>query len=162
MIDDKIIKNVIASLKERFKGAYFYESSVKQGIKTPCFFIRIINSNIKRELEERFYVNHDLAITYLPKKALFSKNYEEDTQMIKTDMLFALEELKTDSGYLYAKNLSIETNYDDFGAFFTAHATYECAYRKDKDKYYMLKLKEIGKVGSNGKENNRRKYWKIL
>jgi hypothetical protein len=26
----------------------------------------------------------------------------------------------------------------------------------------MLKLKEIGKVGSNGKENNRRNYWKIL
>lgn len=145
-IDDRLIKNVNKSLKSSFEKVTFYENNVLKGLKTPCIFLRIADTSIKRLLNDRLKFDFIVSATYVPERENFKKKFPTNIQDIQMKLLAALEKIDTDTGSLYASDVTCETNYDEFGLTINAMATYSITYHTVRDKNYMLKLVEEGSV----------------
>lgn len=145
-IDDKIVKNAIKSLKNEFGDIKFYEKNVMNGLETPCIFIRIIDSTFKRLIANRFQANFVMSATYIPdKKEVMDKGLAH-IQDVKLRLMSALESIETETGTLYASDVSSETNYDDLGVTINMSCNLQVNYIKISDKYYMQKLHSEGSV----------------
>lgn len=145
-IDDKIVKNAIKSLRNEFGDIKFYEKNVINGLETPCIFIRIIDSTFKRLIANRFEANFTLSATYIPdKKEVMDKGLTH-IQDVKLRLMSALESIETETGTLYASDVSSETNYDDLGVTINMSCNIQVNYIKISDKYYMEKLHSEGSV----------------
>lgn len=145
-IDDKIVKNAIKSLKNEFGDIKFYEKNVINGLETPCIFIRVIDSTFKRLIANRFEANFTLSATYIPdKKEVMDKGLTH-IQDVKLRLMSALESIETETGTLYASDVSSETNYDDLGVTINMSCNIQVNYIKISDKYYMEKLHSEGSV----------------
>lgn len=145
-IDDKIVKNAIKSLRNELGDIKFYEKNVINGLETPCIFIRIIDSTFKRLIANRFEANFTLSATYIPdKKEVMDKGLTH-IQDVKLRLMSALESIETETGTLYASDVSSETNYDDLGVTINMSCNIQVNYIKISDKYYMEKLHSEGSV----------------
>lgn len=143
MMDDKILKNIVRSLKGYFKDAFFYESDVvDKDLKTPAFFVRIVDSDVKRVFKNRLVVNFYVNVSFIPSNGPFNESKSFSIQDAKSKILFALEEVRTDSGFLFARDVSVNTVYDDAGVSLSAFASYTVSYVKDSKEDYMLRLKQ--------------------
>lgn len=145
-IDDKIVKNAIKSLKNEFGDIKFYEKNVINGLETPCIFIRIIDSTFKRLIANRFQANFTLSLTYIPDKKEVKDKGLTHIQDVKLRLMSALESIETETGTLYASDISSETNYDDLGVTINMSCNFQVNYIKISDKYYMQKLHSEGSV----------------
>ena len=58
----------------------------------------------------------------------------------------ALESIETETGFLYASDISSETNYDDLGVTINMSCNFQVNYIKISDKCYMQKLHSEGSV----------------
>lgn len=141
-IDDKIVKNAIKSLKNEFGDIKFYEKNVMNGLETPCIFIRIIDSTFKRLIANRFKADFTLSATYIPDKNRGLTHIQD----VKLRLMSALESIETETGFLYASDVSSETNYDDLGVTINMSCNFQVNYIKISDKYYMQKLHSEGSV----------------
>lgn len=145
-IDDKIVRNAIKSLKNEFGDIKFYEKNVMNGLETPCIFIRIIDSTFKRLIANRFEANFTLSATYIPDKKEVKDKGLTHIQDVKLRLMSALESIETETGFLYASDISSETNYDDLGVTINMSCNFQVNYIKISDKYYMQKLHSEGSV----------------
>ncbi len=145
-IDDKIVKNAIKSLKNDFGDIKFYEKNVMNGLETPCIFIRIIDSTFKRLIANRFQANFVISATYIPDKKEVKDKGLAHIQDVKLRLMSALESIETETGTLYASDVSSETNYDDLGVTINMSCNFQVNYIKISDKYYMQKLHSEGSV----------------
>lgn len=145
-IDDKIVKNAIKSLKNEFGDIKFYEKNVMNGLETPCIFIRIIDSTFKRLIANRFQADFTLSATYIPDKKEVKDKGLTHIQDVKLRLMSALESIETETGFLYASDVSSETNYDDLGVTINMSCNFQVNYIKISDKYYMQKLHSEGSV----------------
>lgn len=145
-IDDKIVKNAIKSLKNEFGDIKFYEKNVMNGLETPCIFIRIIDSTFKRLIANRFQADFTLSATYIPDKKEVKDKGLTHIQDVKLRLMSALESIETETGTLYASDVSSETNYDDLGVTINMSCNFQVNYIKISDKYYMQKLHSEGSV----------------
>lgn len=145
-IDDKIVKNAIKSLKNEFGDIKFYEKNVMNGLETPCIFIRVIDSTFKRLIANRFEANFTLSATYIPDKKEVKDKGLTHIQDVKLRLMSALESIETETGTLYASDVSSETNYDDLGVTINMSCNFQVNYIKISDKYYMQKLHSEGSV----------------
>lgn len=145
-IDDKIVKNAIKSLKNEFGDIKFYEKNVMNGLETPCIFIRIIDSTFKRLIANRFQANFVMSATYIPDKKEVKDKGLTHIQDVKLRLMSALESIETETGTLYASDVSSETNYDDLGVTINMSCNFQVNYIKISDKYYMQKLHSEGSV----------------
>lgn len=145
-IDDKIIKNAIKSLKNELGDIKFYEKNVINGLETPCIFIRIIDSTFKRLIANRFEANFTLSLAYIPDKKEIKDKGLAHIQDVKLRLMSALESIETETGTLYASDISSETNYDDLGVTINMSCNFQVNYIKISDKYYMEKLHSEGSV----------------
>lgn len=145
-IDDKIVKNAIKSLKNEFGDIKFYEKNVMNGLETPCIFIRIIDSTFKRLIANRFQADFTLSLTYIPDKKDVKDKGLTHIQDVKLRLMSALESIETETGFLYASDISSETNYDDLGVTINMSCNFQVNYIKISDKYYMQKLHSEGSV----------------
>lgn len=145
-IDDKIVKNAIKSLKNEFGDIKFYEKNVMNGLETPCIFIRIIDSTFKRLIANRFQANFVMSATYIPDKEEVKDKGLAHIQDVKLRLMSALESIETETGFLYASDVSSETNYDDLGVTINMSCNFQVNYIKISDKYYMQKLHSEGSV----------------
>ena len=145
-IDDKIVKNAIKSLKNEFGDIKFYEKNVINGLETPCIFIRVIDSTFKRLIANRFEANFTLSATYIPDKKEVKDKGLTHIQDVKLRLMSALESIETETGALYASDVSSETNYDDLGVTINMSCNFQVNYIKISDKYYMQKLHSEGSV----------------
>lgn len=145
-IDDKIVKNAIKSLKNEFGDIKFYEKNVINGLETPCIFIRIIDSTFKRLIANRFQANFTLSLTYIPDKKEVKDKGLTHIQDVKLRLMSALESIETETGTLYASDVSSETNYDDLGVTINMSCNIQVNYIKISDKDYMKKLHSEGSV----------------
>lgn len=145
-IDDKIVKNAIKSLKNEFGDIKFYEKNVINGLETPCIFIRVIDSTFKRLIANRFEANFTLSATYIPDKKEVKDKGLTHIQDVKLRLMSALESIETETGFLYASDVSSETNYDDLGVTINMSCNFQVNYIKISDKYYMQKLHSEGSV----------------
>lgn len=143
-IDDKIVKNAINSLKKEFGDIKFYEKNVMSGLETPCIFIRVIDSTFKRLIANRFEANFTLSATYIPDKKEVKDKGLTHIQDVKLRLMSALESIETETGFLYASDVSSETNYDDLGVTINMSCNFQVNYIKISDKYYMQKLHSEG------------------
>lgn len=145
-IDDKIVKNTIKSLKKEFGDIKFYEKNVITGLETPCIFIRIIDSTFKRLIGNRFKADFVISATYIPDKKEVKDKGLTHIQDVKLRLMSALESIETETGALYASDLSSETNYDDLGVTINMSCNIQVNYIKISDKDYMKKLHSEGSV----------------
>lgn len=145
-IDDKIVKNAIKSLKNEFGDIKFYEKNVINGLETPCIFIRIIDSTFKRLIANRFQADFVISATYIPDKKEVKDKGLAHIQDVKLRLMSALESIETETGTLYASDISSETNYDDLGVTINMSCNFQVNYIKISDKYYMEKLHSEGSV----------------
>lgn len=145
-IDDKIVKNAIKSLKNEFGDIKFYEKNVMNGLETPCIFIRIIDSTFKRLIANRFQADFTLSLTYIPDKKDVKDKGLTHIQDVKLRLMSALESIETETGFLYASDISSETNYDDLGVTINMSCNFQVNYIKISNKYYMQKLHSEGSV----------------
>lgn len=145
-IDDKIVKNAIKSLKNEFGDIKFYEKNVINGLETPCIFIRIIDSTFKRLIANRFQANFTLSLTYIPDKKEVKDKGLTHIQDVKLRLMSALESIETETGFLYASDISSETNYDDLGVTINMSCNIQVNYIRVSDKDYMEKLHSEGSV----------------
>lgn len=145
-IDDKIIKNAIKSLKNELADIKFYEKNVINGLETPCIFIRIIDSTFKRLIANRFQADFVISATYIPDKKEVKDKGLAHIQDVKLRLMTALESIETETGTLYASDISSETNYDDVGMTINVSCNFQVNYIRISDKYYMQKLHSEGSV----------------
>lgn len=145
-IDDKIIKNAIKSLKNEFGDIKFYEKNVINGLETPCIFIRIIDSTFKRLIANRFQADFVISATYIPDKKEVKDKGLAHIQDVKLRLMSALESIETETGFLYASDVSSETNYDDLGVTINMSCNIQVNYIRVSDKDYMEKLHSEGSV----------------
>lgn len=145
-IDDKIVKNSIKSLKNELGDIKFYEKNVMNGLETPCIFIRIIDSTFKRLIANRFEANFTLSLAYIPDKKEIKDKGLAHIQDVKLRLMSALESIETETGTLYASDISSETNYDDLGVTINMSCNIQVNYIRVSDKDYMEKLHSEGSV----------------
>lgn len=145
-IDDKIVKNAIKSLKNELGDIKFYEKNVINGLETPCIFIRVIDSTFKRLIANRFQANFVMSATYIPDKKEVKDKGLTHIQDVKLRLMSALESIETETGFLYASDISSETNYDDLGVTINVSCNFQVNYIKISDKDYMEKLHSEGSV----------------
>lgn len=143
MMDDKILKNIVRSLKGYFKDTFFYESDVvDKDLKTPAFFVRIVDGDVKRAFKNRLVVNYFVNVSFIPSNSPFNDKKSFSIQDTKSKILFALEEVRTDSGFLFARDVSVSSIYEDAGVSLSAFASYTISYVKGSKEDFMLRLKQ--------------------
>lgn len=62
----KIINYILAKLHHNFPKAELYQEVVKQGLKEPCFIVKLLNIETTQLLGTRKELDLNFAITYLP------------------------------------------------------------------------------------------------
>lgn len=67
MID--ILRPILKKLYIEFGKDYqVFTDRQKQGVKAPCFFVKIINTDLDPQLGNLFYLRNFISITFMPKK----------------------------------------------------------------------------------------------
>ena len=67
MIND-ILKGVAEAVKNEFGDEYgIYTSTTEQGLTEPCFFISVLNPEIKQVLGNRYFLNSPVSVQFLSK-----------------------------------------------------------------------------------------------
>ena len=64
---NKIIDGISLKLNEEFNDEYkIYTEEVKQGLKTPCFFINALDPSEELYRDNRYYQTNTFCVQYLP------------------------------------------------------------------------------------------------
>ena len=67
MIND-ILKGVAEAVNNEFGDEYgIYTSTTEQGLTEPCFFISVLNPEIKQVLGNRYFLNSPVSVQFLSK-----------------------------------------------------------------------------------------------
>ncbi|UNI72502.1 MAG: tail completion protein [Chaetfec virus UA24_244] len=64
---NEVIKGVSMKLNATFGNKYrAYENDVKQGLKPPCFFIAVLNSDLSPLVGRRYVAHNPLDVRFIP------------------------------------------------------------------------------------------------
>lgn len=109
-----IISGVSRALNKEFGAGYTnYTEEVKQGLKTPCFFIFCIDRKSKlmrancgsQVLKKRYFLENRFCIQYLPSS---ENRGREECFAVAEKLPLLLEELEIDSELLRGTDMSCE------------------------------------------------------
>ncbi len=85
---NKIIDGICLKLKEEFGDDYkIYTEEVKQGLKTPCFFINVLNPSQELFHNNRYYLTNMFCIQYITD----SKEPKDECNRIRDRLFNCLE-----------------------------------------------------------------------
>lgn len=117
---EKIIDGILSAIHGEFGDGYkLYTEEVKQGLKTPCFFILCINPNIKRFRGQRYLHSNQFMIQYLTD----NKDIKAEHADVAERLYSCLEYITVDGDLMAGKDMSVESmdevlnfgvNYDMF------------------------------------------------
>ncbi len=145
MIND-IMTGISIKLHELFGDNYkIYTETVKQGLKEPCFLIKLISSELDPLIGRRKILNNAFCITYIPDE---DNSKKQDINEIQCILLANMEFIKTVENILYLGS-GIRTEVVDgvlhFFVNYDCTAIIEC----EKDIPYMeeLNVKEEARNG---------------
>lgn len=120
MIND-LISAVSGALYRYFGDDYTYEAEeIKQGMKEPCFFISVLNPDIKRRISDRYKRNNMICVQYFPKS---ETEAVAECYRVAEDMIFILEVIPYEDASIRGTNihyrveggvLNFFVNYDFF------------------------------------------------
>jgi hypothetical protein len=69
-----ILDGVVAALLEAFPGVKVYTEQVKQGLKEPCFILRLLNPTSEQFFGNRYYRTNLFSVQYIPESTTDAKN----------------------------------------------------------------------------------------
>ena len=96
-----------------------YTGKVEQGLKTPAFFIRLLNPTNEREMNNRYMRSNQFAIQYHPKTGR-----EEYGEVIER-LFLCLQNIKSLEGTTFeASNMTAESQSDDALTFIVNYSYY--------------------------------------
>lgn len=117
-----------------------YTDKKNQGVITPCFFVRISESELVRQMDNFYFLNNLVTVVYM--------NDTDDMyelERIKFLMLTGLREIKTEKG-VHGLNLKAHVRGSDI----VFNADYNLWIEAEKiPDPLMLTLKQVQKVGGN-------------
>ena len=124
---DKICENI----RDNFDGADVFIEEVDEGIIYPCFFVRLVNSDIKREFRGLLIVDESYSVTYVT----------NDDYIPSGVVLKLMRCLETVDG-VRSLETSADIVKDEVGSTLVCLATYSKRYREFNKDEYMLYLKQ--------------------
>lgn len=95
-----ILQRVIDRLDSVYPNIPIYVNTSPQDRKLPSFSVAVLESNIMREFQGRFWVNVSFGVTYLPDVS----ETVHDLQAINFSLLFALERIPNAYGFYSARS----------------------------------------------------------
>lgn len=132
---NEIMSGISNKLDTEFKGIDIYTDQIKQGLTEPCFFIRLIKSEQKQIVGERYYRNQSFDIHYFPK----TDNTSELNDILDK-LINALEYIEFDGGLLRGTKMHSETV--DGVLHFLVNFNLITTKRKHDEYMEILKMKE--------------------
>lgn len=111
-----LLQGIVNRLAELFPNFNIYVNNVEQGLIEPCFFVSIVNTEMKKQFSERYHFSNLTNIVCLHQNA---NSFE--LQEIKERLLFGLRDVVIGKGYreeyketggIYGKNMAVESSND--------------------------------------------------
>ena len=134
---NEILKGIAKALRDEFgESLNIYLNEVEQGLIEPCFFISVLNPDVKQVLGIRYVLNCPVSVQFIS---------GEDREVINAQgsRLFNCLELISVSGDLVrGRNMSYSINED----ILTFTVTYNIYFYRNQAKEFMEKLKQEAEV----------------
>ena len=134
---NEILKGIAKAIRDEFgESLNIYLNEVEQGLIEPCFFISVLNPDVKQVLGRRYVLNCPVSVQFIS---------EEDREVINAQgsRLFNCLELISVSGDLArGRNMSYSINED----ILTFTVTYNIYFYKKQEKESMESLKQETEV----------------
>ena len=134
---NEILKGIAKAIRDEFGESFnIYLNEVEQGLIEPCFFISVLNPEVKQVLGRRYVLNCPVSVQFIS---------EEDREVINAQgsRLFNCLELISVSGDLVrGRNMSYSVNED----ILTFTVTYNIYFYKKQEKESMESLKQETEV----------------
>ena len=134
---NEILKGIAKALRDEFGESFnIYLNEVEQGLIEPCFFIMVLNPDVKQVLGRRYVLNCPVSVQFIS---------GEDREVINTQgsRLFNCLELISVSGDLVrGRNMSYSINED----ILTFTVTYNIYFYKKQSEEFMDNLKHETEV----------------
>ena len=134
---NEILKGIAKSLRDEFGESFnIYLNEVEQGLIEPCFFIMVLNPDVKQVLGRRYVLNCPVSVQFIS---------GEDREVINAQgsRLFNCLELISVSGDLArGRNMSYSINED----ILTFTVTYNIYFYKKQSEEFMDNLKHETEV----------------
>lgn len=134
---NEILKGIAKAIRDEFgESLNIYLNEVEQGLIEPCFFISVLNSDVKQVLGRRYVLNCPVSVQFIS---------GEDREVINAQgsRLFNCLELISVSGDLVrGRNMSYSINED----ILTFTVTYNIYFYKKQAEEFMEKLKQETEV----------------
>ena len=134
---NEILKGLAKALRDEFGESFnIYLSEVEQGLIEPCFFISVLNPDVKQVLGRRYVLNCPVSVQFIS---------GEDREVVNNtgSRLFNCLELISVSGDLVrGRNMSYSVNED----ILTFTVTYNIYFYKKQAEEFMEKLKQETEV----------------
>lgn len=134
---NEILKGIAKALRDEFgESLNIYLNEVEQGLIEPCFFISVLNPDVKQVLGRRYVLNCPVSVQFIS---------VEDREIINAQgsRLFNCLELISVSGDLVrGRNMSYSINED----ILTFTVTYNIYFYRNQAKEFMEKLKQEAEV----------------
>lgn len=147
-ITNDLITEIAKKIKNEFGNDYhIYIEEIKQGIKTPCFFIKNLEPSTRQALGNRVYRINPFSIQFFPED--YNKN---QTLNDISDRLFDILEYITfngrtvrgtdmkserEGGVLISR---VNSQYESVDGVLSFHVSYNFHTCKENDKHFMQKL----------------------
>lgn len=134
----ELLQPIIDRLVEVFgEEIPIYKDKQEQGVKTPCFFVRIIQTELVGQFDNMYWLNNLVSITYM--------NDTDDMyklEKVRFAMLTELEQVNTSNGVM-GRNLQTKVQGTDI--VFTANYNLRIEREKIPDPV-MERLKQEGRI----------------
>ena len=112
-----ILQPMIDKLDERFAGVPIHPARVPQGLQLPCFFVRIVKTNLDPQMGNFYFLRNLLSITYMSDiENMSDAGRWKVLEDVRFKMLFALRQIPTLKG-VEGYNLQAEIQGSDIVLF---------------------------------------------
>jgi hypothetical protein len=102
-----ILEAVAGALRDEFGEGYeIYAEPIPQGTQEPCFFVLLLNSSIRRVMDNRYRMTNQICIQYLPSDKV-NPNLEGNDIMER--LMTTADEIFVDNAQLHGTNIHFET-----------------------------------------------------
>lgn len=127
-----MIDLIAENLRDNFdKDINIFVDEVDEGLIGPCFFIRLVNSELKREFQGLLVFDE-----------LYSVSYLTDSDHVSNDVIYKILRCLESVGGVRAYGVSYDLVKDEVGSTAVFSASYSRYFREDEADDYMLYLKQ--------------------
>lgn len=130
-----ILKDIINRIDTYYRDIPIHTDEIKQGLQLPCFFVHCISANITRQFQDRFWYSCYITVTFMPEETMDGISRD----IVGTNMLFMLEKIPINNGFIRATDISIK----EVDGCMQAEIRYSVFVREIKNRdAYMEELKQ--------------------